>query len=83
MKNLVKKVRYFLEDNIYLQVFLLIVVSAVFVFGTTFLLAEKSCSESSSQMRVNYSYSFWTSCMIEIEPDKWIPLDSYYYKEEK
>lgn len=55
------------------------------VFGVWKLdkyLDNRRCDAKTEHMGFNHSYDPWTDCIIEVEPGKWIPLDSYYYKEE-
>ena len=43
---------------------------------------NRECQTKAEVMGFNYKYSRWTGCIIEVESEKWIPLGSYYYKEE-
>ena len=41
-----------------------------------------SCSVQTQDMGFDHRYSWVAGCQIEVEEGKWIPLDSYYFKEE-
>ena len=43
---------------------------------------EKSCMSKADMMGVNHRFDVWTGCMIEIKTGQWIPLDSYYWKDD-
>lgn len=64
----------------------MILVIVIFVGGLIIVsnvIGESSCRQVSSIMNIDYDYTIMIGCMIEIEDNKWIPLESYYYKEEK
>lgn len=44
---------------------------------------KHKCETIGASMGYSYRYdeSIWT-CLIEVEEGKWIPLDSYYYRED-
>lgn len=37
------------------------------------------CEDQATKMGVNYNYGYWQNCMIEVEPNKWIPKENYVY----
>jgi len=39
------------------------------------------CNVKTSDMGVSNRYSLVGGCKIEVEDGKWIPLESYYYRE--
>ncbi len=41
-----------------------------------------ACDVKTRDMGFNNRYSYVAGCQIEVEEGKWIPLDSYYFKEE-
>ena len=49
--------------------------------GLAVFLKSTSCSEVGRRMGVSYEYSYFSGCMINVN-DHWIPLDSYYVKED-
>jgi len=51
-------------------------------FKFSFFLNEKSCYERTKYMGFDVNYDIWAGCQIEVEKGKWIPLESYYFKEE-
>ena len=40
------------------------------------------CQAKTSQIGFPSRYSVFGGCLIEVSPDKWIPLDSYYFKQQ-
>lgn len=70
----------------YRDVFILVIALALLIgmalYGSLEL-NKKICSVKAEQMQMESHWGFWEGCMIEVQPGKWIPLDSYYYKEEK
>jgi len=71
-----------LIEDFYVEI-ISVVVFLVVLFSLSFALAANSCRITAGYMEVNYEYSIVAGCMIEIEDGKYIPLKSYYYKEEK
>ena len=45
-------------------------------------LDEVGCYAQTADMGYDARWGVWTGCQIEVESGKWIPLDSYYFKEE-
>ena len=41
-----------------------------------------TCTRIAETMEVDSQYRFLGGCFIEIENEKWIPLNSYYWKDE-
>uniref|UniRef100_A0A6M3K974 Uncharacterized protein n=1 Tax=viral metagenome TaxID=1070528 RepID=A0A6M3K974_9ZZZZ len=63
----------------------MILIAIALTFGTfygTFMLAKYECQVKSAQMEVDSRWRVIGGCFIEIEADKWIPIESYYFKEE-
>ena len=48
----------------------------------SFYLNKVGCFSKASDMGFNVNYSYFGGCKIEVEENKWIPLDSYYFKQE-
>ncbi len=40
------------------------------------------CGAKTNDMGFNSRWSIVSGCLIEVEQNKWIPLESYYFKEE-
>lgn len=58
----------------------LIIIAVLFTFAYT---AEYiGCNESTKSSQMRHYYNFFSGCMVEVEHEKWIPLDNYYYEEE-
>lgn len=47
-----------------------------------FYIDAASCKAKAEGMGFEYKWSIIASCQIEVEDGRWIPLDSYYFKEE-
>ena len=60
---------------------LLIVVIIVGV-GCEYITNAVICTRVSETMQVDSQYKLLGGCFIEVENERWIPLDSYYWKDE-
>lgn len=49
----------------------------VVIFGGVFWMSRVECIKTASLMEMNYEWKVLGGCFIEVEPEKWIPLDSY------
>ena len=62
-----------------------IITTIVLIFFTAMLLllpvamAYSSCGKRANIMGMKYSYGVLSGCMIEVRPNQWIPIDSYYF----
>jgi|WetSurMetagenome_2_1015567.scaffolds.fasta_scaffold122671_6 hypothetical protein len=64
-------------------ILIILIVLAVFaglVYGISYL-NKFSCDAKTIQIGFPHRWSFWGNCQIEVNPGKWIPLDSYYFKQ--
>lgn len=66
-----------------IAVFITLAVVLIPMVTISYYVERGICEQKSEVMNVDHSFGFWSGCMIEIEDGKYIPLDSYYYKEEK
>ena len=59
------------------------VILVALLFGAVFIISYWSSSVTCKQRYASFEnkYSFWEGCMIKVK-DKWIPNESYYFKEE-
>lgn len=48
---------------------------------TIYSVDRRICKDTAYTMGYNYSYKLTTRCMLQVEETKWVPLESYYYKE--
>ena len=63
-------------------IFIAIIATVYFVlFMIAFAIESMSCKAIGERMGVPYDYSLFSGCMIEVN-GHWIPLESYYVKEE-
>lgn len=65
--------------------FSIIVISVLFIglfLGGVYVLENISCNAKTQDMGFDHRFSALGGCQIEIEEGRWIPLDSYYFKEE-
>lgn len=63
----------------------IILLSCALIWGSlrlTWWLSETSCLRQTTDIGYNARWDKWTDCQIEVKPGQWIPLDSYYFKEE-
>ena len=62
--------------------------TAVYIIGIVAIIiasyywSSYGCAQQTRDMGFNHRYAWVTGCQIEVEEGKWIPLDSYYFKEE-
>lgn len=68
------------EDKVF-YVFVVLVIVALFVaiFGIAYFMGAKTCSAQTQNIGFESKYGFFSGCMIEIEPEIWIPLDNYRF----
>lgn len=52
------------------------------LFGGNIALDSYACHQKGAQMNYPAHYSVITGCMIQVENGRWIPVESYYFKEE-
>ena len=57
------------------------VTALVLAFACYYYANLYTCRAKTSGMGFPYSFSVWGGCKIQVENGKWIPLDSYYYKQ--
>lgn len=68
-------------DDGCLQVILAVVgIAAIVIFSLW--QASYTCDVKTRDMGFENRWSYLAGCQIEVESGKWIPLDSYYFKEE-
>ena len=67
------------DDIITGLVVLAIVVGLVFGLAA---LSRYECAQKTEYMGFDSRFSLFAGCQINVEEGKWIPLDSYYFKEE-
>lgn len=59
-----------------------VIIVMIIIFAANFYLDRVACFSKSADMGFNANYSYFGGCRIEVEDNKWIPLESYYFKEE-
>jgi hypothetical protein len=52
------------------------------LLGGAVLMDRVGCLAKTADMGFDSRYSLWAGCQIEVKEGQWIPLDSYYFKEE-
>lgn len=68
-------------DDLWIMVLIVAAMLACLVGGTT--LYERSvCLAKTEGMGFDVQWSLFGGCKIEVKEGQWIPLDSYYFKEE-
>jgi len=50
--------------------------------GIYALIDPPLCAGMAREMGMPHQWKFWTGCMIEPEPGKWVPLDKWRYVSE-
>lgn len=61
----------------------LVVILLITIFiGGAFLLDKMACEAKTQDMGFAHRFSVLGGCQIEVTPGQWIPLDSYYFKQE-
>lgn len=67
-----------------LSLTLAFVVICVLIFcGAAYFLDRPSCEAKTAEINMESRWSFFGGCQVEVEPDRWIPLDNWYYTENK
>lgn len=64
---------------------LVIVVIGGLFFGMVKLMwyvSARECAAKTQYMGFESRWDRWSGCQIEVNPGQWIPLDSYYFKQE-
>ena len=64
---------------------LVIAIVGGLLFGTAKLLwyvSARECAAETQYMGFESRWDRWAGCQIEVSPGQWIPLDSYYFKQE-
>ena len=49
--------------------------------GLSVAIGNYECQAKTQDIGYDHRWSFWAGCQIQLEDDRWIPLDSYYYQE--
>ncbi len=76
--------KYNLDDIFIIFKFALVIVILIIIMGVGVnYLCEKECSSKSSMMNLNHKYGFVMGCLVEVEPNKWYPIESVHYIERK
>jgi hypothetical protein len=70
MKETLRTILFILSHIIFISLFVFLIIVLVIQFE------KVSCERTANAMSVNYKYSFYTDCLIEIN-NKWIPLNNY------
>jgi hypothetical protein len=58
-----------------------VLISSIF-FAAFAPLENAACLNKTADMGFNSRWSFLGGCQIEVEEERWIPLDNYYFEEE-
>lgn len=72
--------RDYLEIIVVLLTILAIAVGLA--LGLNVLIGQSSCKAMAADIGYPHLWSFWSGCMIEVNPGQWIPLENYRYFEE-
>lgn len=67
------------------MIVVIVLIVAVCLVGTLGLLIPldiAGCNAQTADIGYDHRWSFWGGCQIEVKEGRWIPLDSYYFKEE-
>lgn len=64
-----------------LNLLALLIIFACIFFGDK-LIKQTTCAAKTQNMQMESYYDWWAGCMVEVEPNHFIPLDNYYFKEE-
>ncbi len=61
----------------------MIVVAAGLSVGVAYLGGPPDCSGRTQNIALESRWTFWGGCQIQISDGRWIPLDNWYWIEEK
>lgn len=61
---------------------ILIVVAFALLFGGAMALSNAECAAKTEAIGFASRWNILAGCRIEVQPGQWIPLDSYYFKQE-
>ena len=71
------------EDLLVVGVLILILVAIVAcLVGGSILFGRAECNAKTTGMGFPHQWTILGGCKIEVQPDKWIPLESYYFKQQ-
>ena len=62
-------------------IFLLVALIAASIFGAA-LIEKAQCTAKTENIGFNSHWSVFGGCQIEVTDGQWIPLESYYFKQE-
>lgn len=55
----------------------------VLIIGLAYTFGPPFCRAPAEKMGIDHDWGFWSGCMVEIEPGKWVPLETYRLTEER
>jgi len=69
------------EMNEFLSMILVLIVIVAMVLGLS-VMFEEQCFAQTEDIGFDVRWSFLGKCQIEVESGRWIPLESYYFRQE-
>lgn len=67
------------SDNVHNVWYFVILVAAIAIY---YFVDVASCNAKTEGMGFEHRYSLFGGCQIEVNDGQWIPLESYYFKQE-
>ena len=51
------------------------------LFSCSFFAGLLSCTKSFENSGLNHEFNAWSGCLVEVQPNQWVPSDNYIYVE--
>lgn len=67
------------DDRVFAIVCILVIVT---IFGGMVWYSQATCSAKTINIGFAHRWSLLGSCQIEVNPNQWIPLENYYFKQQ-
>jgi len=61
---------------------ILIIIALALLFGGAMAIGHAVCVAKTAEIGFASKWSILGDCRVEVQPGQWIPLDSYYFKQE-
>jgi hypothetical protein len=63
---------------------ILVIVGVLLLMFSCFIgVGYQSCNKGFEDSSMNHRFNFWSGCMVEAQPNQWIPSDNYIFVEPK
>ncbi len=67
------------SDSFEIWLYVLFIGACLVIYG---IFSKYECYAKTQGMGFQHRWGMMAGCQIEVKPSQWIPLDSYYFKQE-